>query len=252
MLKIVAAPIDIKYAAPEDNLRAVETLALPESVDLLVLPELFSTGFIKNPGKLEALAESDCGLTMQRLAALAEKRNMAVAGSFLATDGMEHYYNRAFFISPDGEKWFYDKHHLFTHSGENNVITAGASQSPVVEYRGWRIKMMVCYDLRFPCWLRNIPVSYDILLLPSNWPEQREYAFRHLLIARAIENQAIVVGANRGGEDPWGKYPASMTQIFDWMGRPVGTVSNGLVEATVSLDALTEAREKFPVYLDAD
>lgn len=251
-LRIAVLPLDIAYADPEANIAAVEAARIDAGTDLLVLPELFSTGFIKNPEKQARLAQGNDGPAMTRLRRMASERSMAIAGSFLAGEPGGPYFNRAFLILPDGTAAFYDKHHLFTYSGENKVLAAGSAPSPVVSFRGWRIKMMVCYDLRFPLWCRNVEQEYDLMLFPANWPAEREYAFRQLLIARAIENQAVTVGANRGGEDRWGTYPPSMCQIIDYKGRPVGEVSNGIVYATLNRASLDRYRTNFPVYLDAD
>lgn len=246
-LRVALLPLDISYADPDANLDRVEALVENAGVaDLYVLPELFSTGFITKPHRLEQLAQTDQDATVEALRRMARSRNAAFAGSFLATDNQGRYFNRAFFIGPEGDEAFYDKHHLFTHSGEHRILTPGAAQSPTVSYRGWRVRVLVCYDLRFPCWCRNRQLDYDLLLFPSNWPEQRAYAFRQLLVARAIENQAYVAGADRSGSDPMGVYPPEMTQIFDFMGRPLGPT------AVLSRKALDEARRSFPVYLDAD
>lgn len=247
-LKIAVVPLDVAYASPQANIEAVTSLSFEPDTDLIVLPELFSTGFIKKPEKLSALAQTNSGPTMAAMRRLAAERGAAVAGSFLATDGRGSYFNRAFLVTPEGEEAFYDKHNLFTHSGEHLILTPGSCQSPVVNYRGWRIKLMVCFDLRFPVWSVNSPLHYDLLLVPSNWPEQRSYAFRHLLIARAIENQAVVVGANRGGADPFGSYPASMTKVYDWLGRPLSAEGpQGVVYACADRAELEAFRKSFPI-----
>lgn len=253
-LPIALLPLDIAYADPAENLRKVSLAAknLKEGVRLLVLPELFTTGYLKNPEKMKRLAALPDGPTVTFLRQLASLHDIAIAGSFLANDN-DRYFNRAFLVLPGGDMFFYDKRHLFTYGGEDKVYTAGSGTSPIVDYRGWRIKLAVCYDLRFPCWCRNRPDDpYDILLFPSNWPEQRAYPFRQLLIARAIENQACVVGANRSGSDPSGDYPRSMSMVFDHMGMPVGEDGGDFIYATLNRDTLSKARRNFPVMHDAD
>ena len=254
-LKTAIIPHDIAYADPGKNLNALTEAMVRIEPDtrLVVLPELFSTGYVKNTDKMKRFAVHSDGTTISLLKHLAAQHDTAIAGSMLASDDIDgQFFNRAFIVLPDGSMSYYDKRHLFSHSGEDKVFTAGTSQSPIVTHDGWRIKLMVCYDLRFPCWCRNRDLEYDLLLFPSNWPEERGYAFRHLLIARAIENQACVVGANRGGSDPFGNYPHEMCAAFDHFGRPVGEIRDGVVYATFDRTALDRAREKFPVHLDAD
>ncbi len=251
-MKIAVFPLDIQYADPSANLRSILDREIEPDTRLLVLPELFSTGFIKNPEKQALLAETDDGPTLTALREYANRNNIAVAGTFLSGKAPGPYFNRAFFISPDGAAIFYNKHHLFTYSGEDKVLAAGSEQSPVIDYLGWKIKLMVCYDLRFPVWSRNCGLEYDMILYPANWPDARQFAFRHLLIARAIENQAVVIGANRGGSDPWGNYPAEMCSVVDWRGNSVGQVRNGILYASLSHQKLDEFRAKYPFHLDAD
>lgn len=255
-LKIAILPLDIVYADPGANLNSLvdRMTRIEPDTRLLVLPELFTTGYVKNPEKMERLAVKPDGTTVSLLRHLAAQHSMAIAGSFLAKGNADgEFHNRAFIVLPDGNMSYYDKRHLFSHSGENKVYTPGSVPSPVVGFEGWRIKLSVCYDLRFPCWCRNRGGSdYDVMLFPSNWPVERGYAFRQLLIARAIENQACTVGANRGGADKFGEYPPEMCAVFDHMGRPIGEVRDGIMYATLDHDSLDRARENFPVWLDAD
>ena len=137
------------------------------------------------------------------LAEVMKKYNVAIAGSFIARTANK-IYNRAFFIESSGDETYYDKHHIFSIGGEQEVFTAGDSQPRVVRYRGWNIMLAVCYDLRFPVWLRNTNNKYDLLLVVANWPKARIYTWEHLLIARAIENECYVCGVNRIGQSPSG------------------------------------------------
>ena len=251
-LRVAALPLAIKPADREANLAAVESAMelLPRGTDVLVLPELFSTGYTDDSQLMHDLAERNTGSTIDRLKLLAERHSVAIAGSYLASTP-PHIYNRAFFIEPGGEETFYDKRHLFSMSSEANVFHPGVSHPPVVRFRGWNISMIVCYDLRFPVWCRCRRNSYDMLLVVANWPQARGYAFEHLLIARAIENQCVVVGADRGGSDIFGDYDG-LTQIYDSRGLPVGRTSGPFIVADLSRSKQDEFRRRFPVCNDAD
>lgn len=251
-LKIATIALDIKPLEPRQNLAQAECLIyqLPEEVDVIVLPELFSTSFVPDT-PIDRYAESDNGPTLTAVRQFAADRKALIAGSFAAKDG-DNYFNRGFMISPDGAEAFYDKRHLFSVSDEAKIFTKGTKPMPVVEYKGWNLSMMICYDLRFPVWSRNIGHRYDALLVPANWPQSRGYAWTHLLIARAIENQAVVVGANRGGSDQFGDY-AGMSQIFDPLGMPVGITDNAsAMIGAVTPAELDEARRRLPAQFDAD
>lgn len=257
-LKLATVALDTVWCDPAANLsalgRALEMLE-PDT-DLVVLPELFSTGFVGDATALADVAQTNGGSTMATVAQLARRHNLAVAGSFTARTG-SHIYNRGFFIEPSGDETFYDKHHLFSPSAEARLFTAGTGSMPLIRYRGWNVSMIICYDLRFPVWSRNCGCAYDLLLVPANWPHARAYAWEHLLIARAIENQACVVGANRSGVDDYGVYDDS-SYIFDAMGNSVGqrvcrrSAPAPILTATLSLDEVTEARRRLPASLDAD
>ncbi len=255
-LQIVALPLDIAWADPAANLAAFSAAMqrLPAGTDIVVLPELFSTGFVHDDALRADLAQPVSGSTLQAVRHFAATTGVAVAGSMMAVTA-GRYYNRGFFIEPSGDETFYDKRHLFCVSAEAETFERGTDPVPVVRYRGWNIAMIVCYDLRFPAWCRNRSQAYDVLLVPANWAAARSYAWTHLLIARAIENQAIVVGANRSGRDDYGEYD-SLTQIYDATGHPVGTVDDriypGAVAATISRDDLDRARRRLPVGPDAD
>lgn len=253
-LRVAALPLNIAWADKAANLAAVEAAfeRLPESTDVVVLPELFSTGFIDDPELMRDIAERNTGQTVDFLKELAARHSVAIAGSFLATTH-PRFFNRGFFIEPSGEETFYDKRHLFSLSSEANVFARGMDTLPVVRFRGWNIALIVCYDLRFPAWCRNRMGAYDLLLVPANWPQSRAYAWQHLLIARAIENQCCVVGANRAGEDSYGVYDG-LTYIFDGRGRPVGLIPDECPFVVADLDRAEqeEFRAKFPAMRDAD
>ena len=194
---------------------------------------------------------------MQAVRAEAEARSCAICGTFIARLPDGTLRNRAFFIAPGAAPVFYDKRHLFSISDEADVLTPGSQPMPIIDFRGWRIALAVCYDLRFPVWCRNTvgpdgSLLYDILIIPASWPDARAHAWRTLLTARAIENQAYVIGANRSGSDGFGRCDG-LTAIFDFLGADIGSGQpSGAVTATFSLDLLAAARRRFPVWRDAD
>lgn len=251
-LRVAALPLDIAFADKKANREAVEKAfgSLPEGTDLVVLPELFSTGYTDDPDLLREMAEKNTSRTMDFIKGLAAQHGTAIAGSFLAYTA-PGIYNRAFFIEPSGEETFYDKHHLFSVSSEAKLLHRGIDPVRTVRFRGWNIATIICYDLRFPVWCRNRHNRYDLLLVPANWPAARGYAWKHLLIARAIENQCAVVGANRGGHDRYGDYDGQ-SYIFDCHGISSGHIVGPFVCSDLSREAQEEYREKFPVASDAD
>lgn len=246
--------MDIIWGDRDENIttltRALDKM--PVDVDIVVVPELFTTGFIHDPDGIARLSETSSGVTMQRVHELSRKYNVAISGSYLCRIA-DKYYNRAFFIEPSGDEVYYDKRHLFSISPEATVYSPGDNRSPIVRFRGWNIAMIVCYDLRFPVWCRNVGTLYDMMLVPANWPQARGYAWKHLLIARAIENQAYYVGADRSGTDDYGDYDG-LTTIVDALGMPVGEAdqASGLVIATASKHDLHQMRRRLPFIVDAD
>ncbi len=185
---------------------------ISESVNLIVLPEMFSTGFTMNPA---AIAETMQGETVLWMQTLAKDKKTAVTGSLVIEEG-GCFYNRMLFVYPSGEVLHYDKRHLFTLAGEDRIYTAG-EQKLIVDYLGWKICPMVCYDLRFPVFSRNVE-NYDLLLYVASWPEKRTQAWDVLLKARAIENMSYVVGVNRIGTDDNGHGYSGHTQVVDCLG----------------------------------
>lgn len=252
-LKIALLPLDIAQGDKDANLSALASgvSELPPGTDLLVLPELFSTGFVNDSGIMMRLAEPVSGKTVEILRKTAASAGIAIAGSFLCLVG-NRMTNRGFFIEPSGDETWYDKRHLFCGSPESNMLARGEKESKVVRYRGWNIVLEICYDIRFPVWCRNKGGRYDLMIVPANWPAAREYDWRHLLIARAIENRTYVVGANRSGSDSFGVYD-NLSFIFDPLGRPVeGKGSGKLLLAELSKEKTDDIRAKMPVLNDAD
>lgn len=262
-LSIAVISLDIAYSDKQANLNAAMTsvCALSE-VHVAVLPELFTTGFVSDEAATRALAEPNSGNTIDTLKQLSARTGIALCGSFIATDDDHaHVYNRCFFIKPDGSLTYYDKRHLFILGQEAEIYTPGDDRPPIIEYLGWKISIAVCYDLRFPCWLRNRVVNaapaYDLMLIPANWPDVRAYAWHHLLIARAIENQAYIVGANRSGEDMHGTYQ-DLSEIVDYKGKPIATSTpaydhtGNIMTAGLSRSKLLAYRKAFPAWQSAD
>lgn len=255
-MKICVIPLDIVYADKDENIISVahHLHQVEADTDIVVLPELFTTSFIADKKTISELAETNEGNTIAAIKRWTQFFGFAIASSFLATDENGHYYNRAFFIEPMGDASFYDKRHLFPLSEENKTYTPGSALSPIIRYRGWNIKLIVCFDLRFPVWSRNQPGQlYDLLIAPSNWPHSREFQYKTLLSARAIENQTFVIGANRTGTDKYGEYPAGLSGIYDNLGFPIQeTRMNGHLYAIMHRQSLIEGRKRFPAFEASD
>ena len=218
--------------------------------DIAVLPETFTTGFSMD---VERLADTMDGPAVGVVKGWAKKYRMAVAGSFIVKDG-DKYFNRAFFITPEGEEHYCDKRHLFRMAGEDVHFTAG-DKRPVVPYKGWNICLQVCYDLRFPVWSRNRGNEYDLLIYVANWPETRKRAWKTLLAARAIENMAYVCGVNRVGIDGKGFVYRGDSMVFSPKGKKLadaGKREEITRTCTLSRADLDELRQKFPAWKDAD
>lgn len=251
-LRVAALPMPIVWADKETNISFVERALtqLPPGTDIVVLPELFSTGYADDFELIADLAERNTGPTVDIIKKWAARYGVAIAGSFIASTP-PYLYNRGFFIEPSGEETYYDKRHLFSMGNEGKIFRAGDAPMKIVRFRGWNIALIICYDLRFPVWSRSRNNNYDLLLVTASWPKSRGYAFEHLLIARAIENQCAVVGCDRGGSDLFGEYDG-LTQIYDSRGIPVGVGASPFVVADLSLAKIQSYREAFPVYKDAD
>ncbi|MCD8177398.1 MAG: amidohydrolase [Tannerellaceae bacterium] len=218
--------------------------------DLAILPETFSTGFSMH---VEALADTPDGVTIRTVKKWAVAYNVAVAGSFIVKENGK-FYNRAFFITPAGEEYYYDKRHLFRMAGEAQVFTEGTRQV-IVSYKEWNICLQVCYDLRFPVWSRNVNNSYDLLIYVANWPEARRKVWKTLLQARAMENMAYVCGVNRVGIDGKGFVYRGDSLVFSPKGKKLADAGKRAeITRTYTLDKeeLEEFRTRFPAWKDAD
>ena len=224
--------------------------ALRGTTEIVVLPEMFSTGFSM---RSRELAEPLSGTTVRMLKELADEYRLALCGSFICSE-RGNCYNRAFFITPEGEAYYYDKHHLFRMGNEAEHFSAG-SDKLIVSYRGWNICLLVCYDLRFPVWSRNVGNEYDLLIYVANWPQARRSAWDTLLCARALENICYVCGVNRVGTDGNKLTYNGGSVVFSARGETLTFVPDGeegVETVSLSLTALRQLRDKFPVWKDAD
>lgn len=220
-----------------------------EATDLIVLPEMFSTGFSM---RVNELAESMDGSAVQWMRKTAAEKNCIVTGSLIIEEAGE-YYNRLVWMRPDGSFETYDKRHLFSLSGEEKVYTPG-EKSLVVEVNGWRIRPLICYDLRFPVWSRNKNSEYDVLLYVANWPERRIQAWKYLLIARAIENQCYAIGLNRVGNDGNDMYHSGDSMAVDAMGNLLyhQQHNENITTITLNQEELWKVRNTLKFLEDAD
>ena len=225
-----------------------------DQTDLIVLPEMFTTGFSMNA---KALSEPPGGKTFKWLRQMATQKSAAITGSYIIRDGGE-YFNRLYFVYPDGSSKQYDKRHLFTLAGEEKTYTAGTDRL-IFEYNGWKIHPMICYDLRFPVWARSqkqetSAYEYDLLLYVANWPVTRVNAWDALLKARAIENLSFCAGVNRVGTDAFPKDYNGHSAIYDYAGTQLTFSDNQSEVLTVELDAgdLQKFRDRFGFQEDAD
>lgn len=247
-MKVCILQQDIVWADVNENIRKADAaLDLQSGADLYIFPEMFSTGFCTFP---EDIAEAE-GQTLQWMKTKSSQINAALAGS-VAVHEDGKYYNRFYFVKPDGEVAQYDKKHLFTFGGEHERFTAG-DKRVVVEYKGVRILLEICYDLRFPIWSRNHG-DYDMILYVASWPTVRVAAWKSLLVARAIENQCYVAGVNRVGTDPTNEYSGA-SMVIDPYGKIVASCEDGVemtASADIDMNILETFRAKFPVLNDAD
>ena len=230
-------------------------MTLSDATDLIVLPEMFTTGFTMDA---RTVAEVPNLTTIRWMRQMAQQTDAVVTGSYVVREG-NSFYNRLIWMQPDGQFEAYDKRHLFRMSGEDTVYTAG-SQRIIKEWRGWRVCPLVCYDLRFPVWSRNVlpdspnAFAYDLLLYVANWPAPRQNAWNTLLQARAIENLSYVIGVNRVGTDGNGHDYTGNSAIIDPMGTVLFRQADTEIvhQQTLSLEELQTFRARFPANLDAD
>lgn len=239
---------DIIWCNPEKNRAHIEELidASPHS-DLFVLPEMFTTGFCMTPQQINHAEQEETVTWMQELC---RKYHCAITGSIIANEE-ERFYNRCFFIHEE-DTVTYDKRHLFSYGGEDKVYTPG-NKRVIVEFKGVRFLLQICYDLRFPVFSRN-KEDYDAIIYVANWPVARINVWNTLLSARAMENQCYIIGANRTGSDPCATYNGS-SRCIDPYGRVLASCTDyaeSSCSATIQTDTLKAFRDKFPALKDAD
>lgn len=250
-MKISVIQAGLTWENKTANFRNLEILIKPlfNKTDLVILPETFNTGFSMNP--LE-LSETEDGETFRWLSEMSESGNFGICGSYLVHD-QGKYYNRWVFVSPEKEKQFYNKRHLFSIGGEGKLLTRGKNRL-AFNFRGLRISPYICYDLRFPVWSRNRN-DCDLIIYAANWPEVRREVWNTLLKARAIENQCFVAGSNIVGTDGEGIKYCGDSAIINPRGEVLVSAQlnkEEVISAELSLSELNEFRIKFPVSADAD
>ena len=228
--------------------------ALQEPTHVILLPEMFSTGFSMKPA---ALAENMEGESVQWMKRMAVQKKVILAGSLIIEEN-GHYYNRLVWMQPDGRYGFYDKRHLFAFAEEDQYYSPG-TQRLIASVNGWKINLLVCYDLRFPVWSRQCAeekeeAEYDVLVYVANWPEKRILAWKTLLRARAIENQCFVIGVNRVGKDGNDIVYSGDSMVIDPLGEILYQKSGEEDASTITLDKeiLRQTRQRFPFLKDAD
>lgn len=249
-MKILLLQMDLAWLSPDENrTRAAELIRKNGGADVYVLPEMFTTGYCTEP---EGVAETADGRTLAWMQGMAAECGGAVAGS-VAVEEEGRFFNRFYFVTPEGVYYKYDKHHLFTFGGEHFKYTAG-TERVVIDFRGVRILPLVCYDLRFPAWARNGGGMYDLAIYVASWATPRVEAWSILLQARAVENVCYVAGVNRVGSDPVADY-CGCSAMLDFKGQPLGGLERGecgVICAELDMDKLKEFRAKFPALNDAD
>ncbi|MBL7890038.1 MAG: amidohydrolase [Bacteroidia bacterium] len=225
--------------------------SIKEQTDLIILPEMFTTGFTMQP---ELLAEGMDGKALAWMREQAQKKQCVITGSFVCEEN-GNYYNRLVWMRADGSYATYDKRHLFTMANEDKHYTAG-SKKIIEEIKGWKICPLICYDLRFPVWARNKNDNrYDLLIYVANWPERRNYPWKTLLLARSIENQCYVAGVNRVGNDGNEIYHSGDSALINFKGEILSKIpahDECIETISISYAELEEFRKQFPVLNDAD
>jgi len=262
-LSITTIQSDLAWEDKAANLEMFsrKILGLPGKTAIVVLPEMFSTGFSMDPRRL---AEPMDGKTVGWMRTIAREKKIILTGSLIIESGGQ-YFNRLVWMLPNGESGFYDKRHLFAFAGEDQQYTPG-NKRLVASVNGWRILLQICYDLRFPVWARqqNLHppgatrrvkgVEYDLMINVANWPERRNHAWKTLLTARAIENQCFVVGVNRVGIDGQGINHSGDSMVVDPLGQVLyhKAAAEDIHTITLEKSVLEDVREKLPFLQDAD
>lgn len=256
-LRTTLVQTDLYWQDIDANLSMLEEKIwqIDEDTDLIILPEMFNTGFSMNA---EKLAEPMNFKTFKWMNQMAKQKNAAICGSYIIKEST-NYYNRLYFIDPEGNFDFYDKRHLF-RMGEEHLTYSEGKKRMIREFRGFKIMPLVCYDLRFPVWIKNQydndadELEYDVLVFVANWPAPRTNVWDTLLKARALENQCYSIGVNRTGKDGEGIEYSGNSVVYDYKGLSLSDISSDPSIQTIelNLEELKAFRKKFPVYLDWD
>lgn len=246
-IALIQAPLIWESPAENREMFAEKIKSLSKDVDVVVLPEMFTTGFTMFP---DHIPSSEVQMTVTWMKNISQMAKAAIVGSIVYQDGTKNY-NRLLFVKPDGSISSYDKRHTFTLAGEHGKYTAG-NEHLLENYKGFVFCPMICYDLRFPVWSRNT-MDYDVLLYVANWPQPRIEAWDTLLKARAIENMAYCVGVNRIGTDANGHNYSGHSAVYDALGKQmVFSEKEEVLELTLTKSHLTDIRKKLPFLDDRD
>ena len=250
-LTVALVQTDLVWENPEQNKINISKKidAISEKTDLIILPEMFTTGFTMNPYDF---AETMDGQFILWLKSIAATKNTAITGSLIIKEN-NNYYNRLVFVFPSGEIQTYDKRHTFTLAGEDKVFTAG-NKKLIIDYKGWKICPLICYDLRFPVWARNVE-NYDLLIYVANWPKPRIKAWSTLLKARAIENMCYCVGVNRMGVDSRGNTYTGNSSVYDSLGKKISSIKPHIETTEIvrlNKELLVKNRQRFQFLNDRD
>lgn len=251
-LKITLIQTHLFWEDKGANLALLEQkiVNLEEPTEVVILPEMFTTGFSMQP---TLHAETMEGPSVQWMRRIAMTQKIILTGSLIIEEN-GHYYNRLIWMLPNGEFGYYDKRHLFAFAGEDQIYTAG-NKRLIASVKGWKINLQICYDLRFPTWARQAaPNEYDVLVYVANWPEKRSHAWKTLLVARAIENQAFVVGVNRVGLDGKNIAHSGNSMVVGPLGEVLyhSADQESVFQITLQRDELEQTRAQFPFWKDAD
>ena len=248
-LNVALVQTSLVWENPKANRTHIEDKVSSITADLIILPEMFSSGFTMNASEV---AETMDGETIAWLKSLSKTKNAAIVGSLVITEN-NNYYNRLVFVEPNGTLTTYDKRHTFTLAGEHKVYTAG-SEKTIIDYKGFKICPLVCYDLRFPVWARNSE-NYDVLIYVANWPKVRIAAWDALLKARAIENMSYCIGVNRVGLDGNNYEYSGHSAVYDVLGHRMDSIPESIetVEVvTLEKSHITKYRERLGFLKDRD
>ncbi|WP_299062939.1 amidohydrolase [uncultured Polaribacter sp.] len=250
-ITVLGIQADLVWENPKENIAFFENKinALKQRIDLIVLPEMFTTGFTMSPKKV---AEKMDGFSVSWMQKIATEKGIAICGSLVIAEN-SNYYNRLVFVHPSGKIETYNKRHSFTLADEDKTYTSGREKL-IINYKGWKICPFICYDLRFPVWIRNTN-NYDLLIFVANWPQQRIKAWKTLIKARAIENISYTIGINRIGIDKNNNKYSGNSVIVDSLGKNISTLKNnksGIVEAILNKRDQNNIREKLGFLNDKD